>query len=52
MLTAKNECKLAKLHYQQQQDNAQAMLDFEELEAAMFANAGQENAKEILKLTE
>lgn len=52
LLTAKNECKLAKLHYQQQQDNAQAMLDFEELEAAMFANAGQENAKEILKLTE
>jgi hypothetical protein len=52
LLTAKNECKLAKLHYQQQQDNAQAMLELEELEAAMFANAGQENAKEILKLTD
>jgi len=52
LLTAKNECKLAKLHYQQQRDNAQAMLELEELEAAMFANAGQENAKEILKLTD
>ena len=52
LLTAKAECGEAKKFYQQQKDQESAMQEQEEEELAMFANAGQSNAKEILKLTE
>ena len=51
LTTAKTECKEAKRHYEQEQAQALEWLEQEQKDKAMFANAGQQNAKEILDLT-